>query len=123
MLSTTGNARNPRQRKNMENVLPKMLPGTLHPQWVRCGRENCRCAHGELHGPYYYRFFREGGRLKKRYVKQSDVETVSIACLATHVQKRRIVEARRIGERREQAGRAEWRGLLKLIKQLSRGEP
>ncbi len=42
--------------------------GAICGQWKRCGRPNCRCARGELHGPYYYRFYREDGRLKKQYL-------------------------------------------------------
>ena len=42
--------------------------GAICAQWKRCGRANCRCTQGELHGPYYYRFYRENGRLKKQYL-------------------------------------------------------
>lgn len=42
--------------------------GAICAQWKRCGRPNCRCASGQLHGPYYYRFYREGGRLRKEYL-------------------------------------------------------
>ena len=44
-------------------MLHKMLPGVVCPQWVRCGRPNCRCSKGQPHGPYFYRFWREGGKL------------------------------------------------------------
>jgi len=27
-------------------------PGTIHLRWQRCGKPNCKCARGELHGPY-----------------------------------------------------------------------
>src|SRR5260370_18287854 len=30
------------------------LPGSLVEQSRRCGKEGCRCAQGELHGPYAY---------------------------------------------------------------------
>jgi hypothetical protein len=30
------------------------LRGSLVTQGRRCGREGCRCAEGELHGPYIY---------------------------------------------------------------------
>ena len=53
-------------------TLPKM--GALCPQWKRCGKMNCRCAAGTLHGPYYCFFWRERGRLRKRYVALRDVE-------------------------------------------------
>ena len=63
--------------------LPKV--GALCAQWVRCGTPGCRCARGELHGPYYYRFWREDGRLRKRYVRLGDVRAV-----------RREIQAQRI---------------------------
>lgn len=107
---------------NMQSVLPKTLYGTLHCQWVRCGRANCRCAQGRLHGPYYYHFFRENGRLKKKYVKQLDVTAVASACLARRVEEKRILEAKRGVKRQEQEARAEWRDLLVLLRQLERGE-
>lgn len=38
---------------------------TFRQQMVRCGRANCgRCPHG----PYWYAYWREGGRLRSRYI-------------------------------------------------------
>src|SRR5436190_24256262 len=38
---------------------------TYRQEQVRCGRENCtRCPHG----PYWYAYWREGGRLRSRYI-------------------------------------------------------
>jgi hypothetical protein len=38
---------------------------TLRRQLVRCGKDNCtRCPHG----PYWYAYWREGGRRRSRYV-------------------------------------------------------
>jgi hypothetical protein len=83
--------------------LPKTLPGAVCAQWVRCGRPNCRCARGELHGPYAYHFVRHNGRLRKRYVRQAEADGVRAAC-----------EARR---RRQEL--AEWRaGCDQLAAQL-----
>lgn len=28
---------------------------------MRCGKPTCRCAAGQLHGPYWYRYYRKGG--------------------------------------------------------------
>jgi hypothetical protein len=65
----------------MADVFAEMLPkiprpwleaGAVCAQYVRCGKPNCRCASGGLHGPYYYRFTREGGRLRKRYVRKAE---------------------------------------------------
>jgi len=62
------------------NSLPKILPGTVHAQFVRCGKLNCKCSRGELHGAYYYHFVRIRGKLTKRYVKASEVEETQRAC-------------------------------------------
>lgn len=37
---------------------------------VRCGKIGCKCAgeNGELHGPYWYAYWRDAGKLKSRYV-------------------------------------------------------
>lgn len=51
-------------------LLPKIHidEGSLQSEWKRCGKSNCRCVHGSLHGPYWYRHWREEGRQRKRYV-------------------------------------------------------
>jgi len=63
-----------------EFSLPKtdFLKGSLHVETKRCGKPNCRCARGYLHGPFFYRRWRQGGRQKKAYVRQENVaETLS----------------------------------------------
>ena len=75
-----GPARHPLadEETRQPNSLPKT--GVVCRQWARCGRPTCRCARGELHGPYDYLFWREGGRLRKRYVRQADAEAARAAC-------------------------------------------
>jgi hypothetical protein len=69
-------------RTKRAKTLPKTLPGVVCAQWVRCGRRQCRCATGQLHGPYHYRFWRQGGRLRKEYVRPADLAHVRAACAA-----------------------------------------
>ncbi len=61
---------------------PGVLAGSVCAQRVRCGRSNCRCKAGgaAMHGPYCYHFWREGGQLKKRYLKPGEVEATRQAC-------------------------------------------
>jgi hypothetical protein len=55
-----------------------VLCGTLLSQGRRCGKENCRCADGELHGPYtYVSIPQPGGRPRKVYVPAGLLEVVS----------------------------------------------
>src|ERR1044071_2919562 len=97
-------------KNKTEDLLPKIAAqgGTVHRQFVRCGKASCKCARGELHGAYYYHFVRVDGRLKKRYLKPEHVEQVQAACL-----KRREVQR----ERRTQTREA-WQTLRGIIAQL-----
>jgi hypothetical protein len=65
----------------MEKLLPKIdpLPGSLHLERKRCGRANCRCLAGRLHGPYVIRHWREGGRQRKAYVPAAKVAATLLA--------------------------------------------
>ncbi len=77
----------------LRKMLPKTVarqPGTVLPQYIRCGKPACRCATGELHGPYFYRFWRdEDGRLRKVYVRRADLDEVRAACEARQEDARR----------------------------------
>lgn len=43
--------------------------GTVVKERVKCGDDSCACmSGGEKHGPYLYRYYREGGELKSEYV-------------------------------------------------------
>jgi uncharacterized protein DUF6788 len=60
------------------HLLPKTGPrrGSLHAELKRCGKPNCRCTHGVLHGPYWSLRWREGNRQRRRYVRPDDLERV-----------------------------------------------
>ena len=64
-----------------QSVRYDKLPGTVQPQYIRCGKPNCKCARGQLHGPFYYRIWRDHrGRQHKEYVRKADLEAVRNAC-------------------------------------------
>jgi transposase len=55
-----------------------LLRGTLVSQGRRCGKESCRCATGDLHGPYtYVSVPRPGARPRLVYVPTNLVEMVA----------------------------------------------
>ncbi len=66
---------------NSGGLLPKIgaVPGSLQAEYKGCGKPACRCARGELHGPYLYRRWREGGRQRRQYVKPTDAQQVEAA--------------------------------------------
>ena len=75
-------------------TLPKMMKGSVHAQWVKCGKPGCKCARGELHGPYFYLFWRENGRLRKKYVRRSDLLQALSATAAYRLEMQQMRDAK-----------------------------
>jgi hypothetical protein len=68
---------------SLPKTIPAELPGAVCQQWVKCGKPRCHCARGELHGPYWYRIWRDAfGSSCKEYVRPADLEAVRAACTA-----------------------------------------
>jgi hypothetical protein len=88
--------------------LPKTLPGVVCAQRVRCGKPACRCAHGPGHLAFY-RFWREGGRLRKSYVRRTDLASVRAACAARQRERQELAEAWQ-----------QWRKLAAVVREVSR---
>ena len=44
--------------------------GHLKSEYIRCGKQSCKCLKGALHGPYWYIYQKEGGCLLKTYIGQ-----------------------------------------------------
>lgn len=65
----------------MTETLPKAtpLPGSVCAQY--------RTANGNTYGPYYFRFWREGGSLRKAYVPRDTVNGTMLACALWTVRK------------------------------------
>jgi hypothetical protein len=40
---------------------------TYRQESIRCGKENCKCARGKLHGPYWYSYTRVKDKVKSQY--------------------------------------------------------
>ena len=41
---------------------------TLRLEFVKCGKGSCHCAGDRGHGPYWYAYWREDGKLRSRYL-------------------------------------------------------
>src|SRR5436853_6143287 len=97
-----------RTRESGETKTAKMgtkiepLPGDLNARFVRCGKPNCKCAKGDLHGPYYVRRWREFGQRRSKYVKKGDVFAMKVA-VETH-------------RRQKKQARREWREAIKTLR-------
>jgi len=78
------------RRRRLARSLPDveaLIVGAVVDQGRRCGKEACRCATGELHGPYTYVVLpRQGGRTRTVYVPAAAADAVRHgAALSTRV--------------------------------------
>lgn len=101
------------------NVAPlRMSPlkGEICTQLTRCGKANCRCNFGQYHGPYHYRVWRDGSRVRKAYVPRDEVERVSQACSAYKTYRKQLSEAHNTRESVSRDIQRAWRGFLRMTK-------
>jgi hypothetical protein len=74
-----------RTRESGETKINKMgtkieaIHGDLNARMIRCGKPKCRCAKGELHGPYYVYRLRKFGKRHSKYIRKRDVLAVKLA--------------------------------------------
>ena len=58
-------------------------PGFVEQRMIKCGKTNCKCVRGDLHGPYfYYRYWKLHHKVwiqKKKYVTQAQAEKLTKA--------------------------------------------
>ena len=92
------------------------LAGEVCSQFIRCGKTGCRCSQGELHGPYYYRIWREGATVHKVYVKSRDMESVKAACKAHKTLSGTLQELKKARLKLTQGIQKEWRRTQRLAK-------
>lgn len=50
----------------------RMIAGGFVERWLECGKANCRCQQGELHGPYYYLSVLERGKSRMIYLGRGE---------------------------------------------------
>jgi hypothetical protein len=75
------------------------LEGYLEAQMICCGRSNCKCSKGELHGPYYIRRWERRGKKCSKYVKKGELPSVIAGISARKQQREELKEfARSINE-------------------------
>src|ERR1041384_4468795 len=55
-------------------MLPKKT--AICQQFRKCGKAGCKCNSGSLHGPYFFYFFRENGKLKKSYIRKAEAQAL-----------------------------------------------
>jgi len=56
------------KKNKLISELKNSQSGILVQEYVKCGKDNCKCSSGDLHGPYWYYYFYENGKLRKKYI-------------------------------------------------------
>jgi hypothetical protein len=53
------------------------IPGTIHVQYRKCGKSNCRChqAKDQMHGPYYLWYRKVNGKLCTTVIDEVNVQS------------------------------------------------
>jgi hypothetical protein len=85
-----------------------LLNGHIQKRRVKCGKQNCKCAKGELHTAYYHIWHADGRRYQK-YVRRSKVEAIRQQC-----------EQNRKLQIKLRAGRFEYKQILVRARKLMR---
>ncbi len=92
------------------------LEGEVCTQFIRCGKLGCRCQSGHLHGPYYYRIWREGAHVNKVYVKSSEIEAVKAGCEAHRELAHNLREIKQARMQLTRSIQKEWRQSQRLFR-------
>jgi hypothetical protein len=68
-------------------------------QFRKCGKPSCKCNSGSLHGPYYFYFYREDGKLKKSYIRKAEAQALwESYSQQRELQKQRAADRKRFTE-------------------------
>jgi hypothetical protein len=95
---------------------PNVLKGEVCSQLIRCSKPGCRCQEGQLHGPYYYRVWREAGRVKKIYIRSSELNAVREACEHYQTYFQRLRDLRKQREELTRGIQSHWRKTQKFLR-------
>ena len=98
-------------KKKVGDFTRKIAPlrGGLVREMIRCGRANCKCVKGSLHGPYHYRVWMVRGKRCKSYVRKADLGQVMAG-----------IEAYRNQKREQQQSAAELTAMLREMREAGR---
>ena len=67
------------RKKTLEYLLhPKeIVCGSIYSAYKKCGNKNCRCARGNLHGPFNYLSKKVDGKTKLTFIRRADEDRIT----------------------------------------------
>lgn len=75
------------------------MPVWLSLQYTYCKKGNCKCTQGKPHGPFYYLFFKEKGKIVHRYVPEAKVPAIKSLSLAYKSYNERLAQLNKINKK------------------------
>jgi len=66
------------RKKTLDYLLhPKeMVSGSVYTAYKKCGNKNCRCARGDLHGPFSYLSKKIDGKTTLTFIRRADEDRI-----------------------------------------------
>jgi hypothetical protein len=98
-----------RKRQLLETYLlntGSQMPVWLSLQYTYCKKGNCKCTQGRPHGPFYYLFFKEKGKIFHRYLPEGKVGELRPVCLAYKTYNERLAQLNRLNKKIDKILRA-----------------
>jgi hypothetical protein len=95
-------ARLEKKRKRLIDDLMEpgqMVAGSLYKVYRKCGKPGCRCAKGEMHGPFACLSTRDQGRRKVKHIRQGDEDWVARRAAEYRRYQKRLAQLRKIDAR------------------------
>jgi len=108
------------EEDKLGRALQELAPyPNLRREYRKCGKPNCHCARGQLHGPYWYAYYKQGGKTKAIYFGKNPPELPEDAISKAEYRKF-AKAARELRRRREAIWKALATALDALAKAVSR---
>lgn len=88
-----------RERKGLLKRLMEpgeMVAGSVYATYRRCGKPMCRCAHGELHGPFTSLSISKQGKRSLKHVRHEDENWVTLRAMRYREYQRMMARLRKI---------------------------
>ncbi len=96
-------------------LAPAVLKGEVCGQFIRCNKPGCRCRIGQPHGPYFYRVWREGARVRKIYIRPEELADVRAACEMYRTYRSQLRDLRQRRELLTRDIQGHWRKTQRLL--------
>ena len=90
-----------KERERLENTLlqpRKMIRGSVYEIYKKCGNKRCKCAHGDLHGPFKGLSLTTKGKRTFKFIRREDERQVSEEAENYRLYQKQMASIRKINQ-------------------------